>query len=110
MNSNIDNWLCVKKLSVNVSKSFFSIFFNMKNSFIPITRIRGENLLMMIQTKFIYGIIDDNISFSDHLNLPCKKISRSIGAIKNVADYLPQTSLRSLYFTIVHPHVIYAIG
>ena len=81
----------------------------MKNNFIPIIKIRGENLPLMSQTKFLGVIIDDSLRFSDHINLVCNKISRSIGVIKKVSDYLPQTALRSLYYTLVYPHVIYAI-
>ena len=55
-----DDWLCAKKFSFNVSKSFFAIFSNMKNNYIPIIRIRG---------------------FSDNINLVCKKIGCSIGVI-----------------------------
>ena len=55
--------LCANKLSLNVSKSFFSIFSNMKNNFIPTIRIRGEILPLMSQTKFLGVIIDDVLRF-----------------------------------------------
>ena len=92
-----------------VSKSFFSNFSNMKNNVIPFIRITSENLPLMSLTKILLVIIDDNLSFSYHINRVCKMISDSIGVIKKVPDYLPQAALRSLYYTIVHSHVICAI-
>ena len=43
----VDGWLCANKLSLKVSKSFFSIFSNLKNSFTPIIKIKGENVPLM---------------------------------------------------------------
>ena len=63
----VDNWLCANKLSLNFTKSFFSVFSNIKNNFIPIIRTRGENLPLMSQINFLGVIIDDILRFSDHI-------------------------------------------
>ena len=62
----------------------------------------------MSQTKFIGVIKIDSLRYLNLINLECKTISRSI-VFKKFADYLPQTSLRSLFYTIVYPHAIYAM-
>ena len=90
------------------AKVFFSIFFNMKINFIPNIKTRGEKHPLMSQTKFLGVITDDSLRFSDHINLVCKKISRPIGVVKKASDYMPHTALRSLYYNILYPHVIYA--
>ena len=64
---------------------------------------------MIYHTKFLGVLIDDKLHFSNHINQICKKISRSIGVIKKLSAYLPQSSLITLYYSIVYPHVIYAI-
>ena len=66
----------------------------MKSIFIPINRIRGENLPLMSQRTFIGVMIDDKFCFWDHISFAFKQISRSIGVIKKVSNYLPQASLR----------------
>ena len=63
-------------INLSMSAKVFSYFFsNMRNNFIPIIRIRGENLQLMSQTKFLSVIIDGDLRFSDHINLVCKNIA-----------------------------------
>ena len=63
-----DEWLHANKISLNITKSFFSIFSNMKNYFVPNISIRGQPLPMISQTKLLGVLIDDQLRFSDHIN------------------------------------------
>ena len=81
----------------------------MKNDFVPNISIRGQNFPMISQTKLQGVLIDDQLHFSDHINKICRKVSRSIGVNKKLSAYLPQSSLITLYYSIVYPHLFYAI-
>ena len=50
-----------------------------------------------------------NYVFGTILTEFAKKISRSIGVIKKLSAFSPQSSLITLYFSIVYSHVFYAI-
>ena len=63
-------------------KKFISVFSKMKNILIPIIKIRGENLPLMLQTKFLRALMDGKLRFSDHFNFVCKQISHSTGVVK----------------------------
>ena len=48
------------------------------------------------------------MNFSALINIPiCAKLSKSIFCIKRAANKLSLKSLRSLYFALVHPHLLY---
>ena len=81
----------------------------MKNYFFPNISIRGQNLRMISQTKCLGILTHDQIRFSDNINQTCKKVSRSINVMKKLSAYLPQTSLKTLFYSIVYPHIIFAI-
>ena len=88
---------------------FLCFFFNIRNDFVSNISIRGQNLLLISQTKFLGILIDEQLRFSNNINQMCKKVSFSVGLIKNSSAYLPQSSLRTLYNSIVYPYIVYAI-
>ena len=69
----VDEWLRANKLSLNIAKSFFSVFSNMKNYFVSNISIRGQNLHIISQNKFRGVLIHDRLRFSDNINQICKK-------------------------------------
>ena len=54
----------------------------MKNGFIPYISNRGQDLPMIFQTIFQGILIDNKLSFSNHINQICKKVKRSVGVIQ----------------------------
>ena len=44
-----------------------------------------------------------------HMNEINKKVSRALFSIKQVKNILPLESLRTLYFALIHPHLLYEI-
>jgi hypothetical protein len=60
-------------------------------------------------TKFLGVHIDECLSWKYHLQHVNKKISRSLWIMKQVKHILPADSMRTLYFTLIHPHITYGI-
>ncbi len=56
-------------------------------------------------TKFLGVLIDENLTWKMHLNHIKNKISRAMFGIKQVKKILPKTSLRTLYFSMIHPYL-----
>ena len=59
--------------------------------------------------KFLGVFIDPNLSFQYHIKQICNKISRSLYAIRTAKNFLSQNALKSLYYALVHSHLIYGI-
>ena len=58
--------------------------------------------------KFLGIIIDDKLSFSDHIQYLSLKISKNLGIIKKL-NYLPCQILKILYQSLINSHINYGI-
>ena len=43
------------------------------------------------------------------MNILCSKISKSIGILFRIRDFVPKVCLRILYFCLVHPYFLYCL-
>ena len=59
--------------------------------------------------KFLGIEIDPLLSFKTHINTINSKISKSMYFLRAVKNFLPLRALRSIYFAIIHSHLIYGI-
>ena len=59
--------------------------------------------------KFLGVFIDPGLNFCFHINHISKKISNAIYFLRNSKIFLTPSALKSLYFSLVHCHLIYAI-
>ena len=58
-------------------------------------------------TRFLGVIIDDKLKFNLHINAITKKISKSIGVLYKLRQYVPNTTLLSVYRCIIECHINY---
>ena len=66
---------------------------------IPISRVQS--------TKFLGVIIDDKLTWSEHISYITETISRNTGVISRLRSFLPSSALISLYNTLVLPYLYY---
>ena len=59
------------------------------------------------KTKFLGVIINQSLTWTDHISLVKQKITKSIGVILRIRKTLPTSILRTLYFSLIHPHYEY---
>ena len=106
---NISEWLKVNKLSLNVKKTHYMIFSKKKSpQRVSIElKIDGEKLSEVDKTKFLGVIIDNKLSWKEHVNYICGKIARGIGVIIKARAFLNKNSLLTLYYSFVYPYYIY---
>ena len=62
------------------------------------------------ETVFLGVILDEHLSWKPHILSLSRKISESIGIIYKSSFCLPKTSLRSLYYSLVYPYLIYCVS
>ncbi len=61
-----------------------------------------------LRTFKILGVyFDETLTFNKHAAYVCAKLSRSIFCMKRASNFLSLKSLRSLYFAMVHSHLLY---
>ena len=63
----------------------------------------------MNKTKFLGVLIDENLTWKDHIDAISKTMSRNIGMINKLKHFVPKRILLSLYYTLVMPYLNYGI-
>ena len=69
--------------------------------------IDNERIEETCKTKFLGVIIDNKLTWKDHINYISGKIARGIGVIIKARKFLNKKSLLSLYYSFIYPYLIY---
>ena len=109
----ISIWLKANKLSLNTDKTKYILFHKTRQSDnlplkLPDLTINSSKIEQCSSIKFLGVIIDENLSWKQHIEYLECKISRVIGIIYKSRYYLNKSCLKSIYFALVHSHLSYA--
>ena len=107
---NIHTWVKVNKLSLNIEKTNFMLFtpkgFSGNMNCI---NIAGHRIEEVRQTKFLGVILDDKLNWHAHCEFICGKMAKGIGIIINARKVFYETTLLSLYNSLILPYASYCI-
>ena len=105
-------WLKSNKLSLNVKKTHY-ILFRSKHKSVPTmktqVKIMDESIGEVQSTKFLGVVIDCNLNWSKQINYIKTKVSKGIGIIIRIKQFINKETLRTLYFLFVYPYLYYCI-
>lgn len=130
----IANWFRANKMAVNISKTKY-IIFKPKGMNINLTenegivydnneiglphdndkvtkldRIYNDNPNIQDRTYKLLGLyLDEHLSFNYHCKHVSNKLAQSNFIINRVKNLLPQASLKTLYYAMIHPHLLYCL-
>ena len=113
---NICEWLKMNKLALNVLKTeFFIIGTSQRLNILDqtpettpyIISVDGCQIRRVKSVKYLGLIVDDTLTWDEHVDYISTKISKNIGIIKRVRTFLPQHSLLTLYRTLIGPYLRY---
>jgi hypothetical protein len=107
--SKINEWLIANKLSLNIQKTYSMLFKlspHLYSSPIPIT-INNTEIQRVHSTRFLVVIIDDRLTWANHITHVSNKIAKSIGIINKVKHSLKQDTLMILYYSLIYPYLTY---
>ena len=96
----ISEELCADRLCLNV------IFFIQRNIVLTSTsaiNIRCQSFLHASLIHFLAILIDDNLSFADHVKSVYTKINRSVGMIRKLTNFISKNSLKGLFLILFTP-------
>ena len=101
--SNISTWLKVNRLSLNVIKTHFMMFTNKRYSIAKIEiKIDNEPIF-----QFLGVIIDNKLTWKEHIMYISGKISRGMGIIIKSRKFIYKQTLLNLYYSFIYPYFIY---
>jgi hypothetical protein len=78
------------------------------NLIFPISRIHNEGEEKSF--KLLGVLFDEYLSFDAHIDHLCTKISKSLFCLNRVKNFVTNNALKSLYFAMVHSHIMYCIN
>ena len=57
--------------------------------------------------KYLGMIVDDKLTWSQHVDYISSKITRNFALLKRIRHFIPKESLLLLYHTLIEPHFKY---
>ena len=109
---NIQIWLEINKLSLNVKKTKFMIFHHKQQNIenlIPQLNLNEQIIERVTDFDFLGLTIDQYLTWNGHVQKISNKISRSLGIMCKLKRFLPQNILKILYNSLILPHLQYCI-
>lgn len=108
----LSHWLRANKISLNASKTDLIIFRSVKKTVIKKHldfRISGEKIKPTTSTTYLGVILDQHLSYDKHISNLVPGLTRAVGLLSKIRHYVPQSTLRSIYFSLFHSKLIYGL-
>ena len=110
----LDLWMQGNKLSLHMSKTqSMRICTKPKHQKFRTTgdnlclNIRGKDLDVEQKMNYLGVQVDNSLGWKENIKLLSTKVSKALGLLKHAKIFLPESSLRSLYLSIVELHFRY---
>ena len=106
-----EQWPLANKLTINFSKCNAMIIApKFRSPSCTISILINEIPIPIVDSfRYLGVILNNKLTFSDHVSNVAKKKSRSVGIISKLRHYAPTSVLLKLYYAILHPHLLYGI-
>ena len=112
----INEWFKANKLSLNIKKTKFTLFhkksLTKSGSTLPLAipnlQIGNKNIERVSSIKFLGVMLDEHLSWKDHIKIVENKLAKNIGLLHRVNQHLNESSLKTVYFSYIHSYLNYA--
>ena len=69
--------------------------------------IDNQHIVRVKETVFLGVLLDKNLNWKSEISHVANKVAKSIDIINKCSFYLPKTSLRVLYYSLIYPYFYY---
>ena len=108
----ITEWIKANKLLLNISKSNFMIMTSPRK-LVSLTdfkvKISDNEIEQVTSCKFLGVIIDNKMSWQEHIAYISNKISKGVGILSRARHTLFPSSLLTLYNSLIKPYFTYCV-
>ena len=107
--SKIMNWIRVNKLKINIGKTKYMCFTTRQRT-LEYPQIRVNNIYIERVKSFNFlGIINIYLTWSAHIDHVSLKLSRLIGVLNRLKNFLPYAILKIIFDSLFMSHVHYGL-
>ena len=108
----LHHWFLANKLSVNLDKTVFSIFF--PNKFQATLKnfklyIDNKEIKRVDCSKYLGVMLDEKLNWKNHIDYIVSKMVKFTGLFYKIRHNLTSACRKALYFALIYPHVTYSI-
>ena len=94
-------------LSINFKKTNYMIITSPKKK--TKIRITACNIEQKSQIKYLGVFIDEHLKWDAQLQHINNKITKNIGILFKLRHYVPISTLKQLYYTLIYPYLTYGL-
>ena len=109
--NNVHNWLLTNKLTLNVRKTEYMLIGSRQKlsqvKIDPDLHIGSEGIGRVSSTKTLGVLVDENITWRNHIDYVAKKVAKGIGLLRRSKDLLEINTLKTIYNATVLPYFDY---
>ena len=111
---NIHTWLSANKLSLNIDKSNFIIFYPPQRKLpfhVTLSLIAGANLNQEYSIKYLHVgiVIDSHLLWKSQVSYIALNTKRNIGILSKLRYYVNLDILVKLYYALIYPFLTYGL-
>ena len=109
----IYDWFCANKLLLNAGKTKLIIFKSRKcrvEADPPAIYLNGTEIKQVPHENFLGLQLDQTVKWYDHTSKVANCISRKIGMMRKVKNFVTNDTLKLLYNSFIQPHLLYGIA
>ena len=108
----LTDWMLANRLTINCDKTNYMIFTPYKYDIDPCNLnlyLNNMQISKVPATKYLGVYIDENLDWRVHIQSICQSLRKYVGIFYKLSLKLPQKVLKMLYFSLIYPHILYAI-
>jgi hypothetical protein len=107
---NIISWFNINLLVLYFNKTHY-VEFRTKNYYEIKTKVTYDhiNISNSTETKFLGLIIDETLSWNQHVDQIATKLCSACYALRNLKHIIPQSTLQTIYYAYIHSILSYGI-
>jgi len=105
----ISEWVCRNRLFLNIEKTSYMVVSDRPSLDLPPLMIGTSILERVTHSRFLGVIIDERLSFKQHTDKLCKKLSQTVGMLNRVSNLIPTSAKLNIYFSLIFSRVSYAV-
>ena len=69
--------------------------------------IDGSHVIQSNRVRFLGIQLDCNLNWKSHVDEVCSKVSKTIGVLYKIMDFVPSYIIVNLYYRLIYPHLTY---
>ena len=107
----VSDWCDANRLTINANKTNFVIIKSKRKmtKCQGVLKIKNKIIDEVENARFVGVIVDQNLSWHQHINEVKEKISKITGVFYRLRHFVPQYVLVMLYNAFVLPHLMYGL-